>query len=243
LKSGKKIKAVLLALLVMVFAVCGNPAALAVEERIGANAGGGNGPADYMVKKGDCLWSVARKFKVSINSLARANGLDENSFLFEGQLLTIPEVKPAGPGTVGEAMRAAEEAAREAQLESFQFWPVTGAVSSLFGPRKGRMHQGLDIAGEEGQPVRALAAGTVVWAGERGDYGNAVIINHGNGVRSLYAHALTLEVTEGEYVEQGQIIARVGSTGRSTGPHLHLEVRYRGIPINPVNYLPCIARN
>ncbi len=243
MQSGRKIKAALLALMVLVFAVVGNPAVWAVEGRIGTNIDGSSSPAAYRVKRGDCLWSVARKFKVGVNSLAHINGLDNNSYLFEGQPLKIPVINTGGPKTVEEAMRAAEEAAREVQLESFQFWPVTGAVSSLFGPRKGRMHQGLDIAVEEGKPIRALAAGTVVWAGERGDYGNAVIINHGNGVRSLYAHASALEVAEGEYVEQGQMIAQVGSTGKSTGPHLHLEVRYRGVPINPVEYLPCVAQN
>jgi len=100
------------------------------------------------------------------------------------------------------------------------------------------MHEGTDIAADWGSPIRTVADGKVVFAGNRGDYGKAVIIDHGNGFRSLYGHASSLEVRAGDRVSQGDVIARIGSTGRSTGPHLHLELLYRGTPQNPERYLP-----
>ncbi len=100
------------------------------------------------------------------------------------------------------------------------------------------MHHGVDIAAEEGRPIKAVDNGTVVFAGERGTYGNTIIINHSRGIRTLYAHASTLEVSAGNRVKRGQVIGRVGSTGHSTGPHLHLELWYKGVPLDPQKYLP-----
>ncbi len=122
-------------------------------------------------------------------------------------------------------------------IPRYRFWPVRGIVSSGYGLREDGMHHGLDIAADEGRPIRALDDGKVVFAGERGIYGQTVIIDHGRGFRSLYAHASKLEVSPGEQVGQGRIIARVGSTGHSTGPHLHLELWFNGVPLNPAAYL------
>jgi murein DD-endopeptidase MepM/ murein hydrolase activator NlpD len=118
--------------------------------------------------------------------------------------------------------------------------PLAGVtVTSPFGPRAdpfdGRLtrHAGVDLAGDEGEPVRALKPGIVRRAGERGGYGQAVEIDHGDGLVTLYAHASELLVREGETVTQGQPVARVGHSGRATGDHLHLEVRHRGRPLDP----------
>lgn len=121
--------------------------------------------------------------------------------------------------------------------------PVAGRVSSPFGPRQlpdedaPRHHAGLDIAAPPGTAIRAAAGGRVVFAGERGGYGNAVIVDHGNGLTTLYGHASELLVAEGDVVRPGTPIARVGSTGRSTGPHLHFELRRGGRAIDPAPYL------
>ncbi len=121
--------------------------------------------------------------------------------------------------------------------------PVAGAVTSLFGPRvhpifgNVRNHDGVDFAGTTGTPISAVAAGTVVAAGPRGGYGNATIIDHGNGLATLYAHQSELFVVAGATVTAGQVIGAVGSTGFSTGPHLHLEVRLSGVPVDPLLYL------
>lgn len=116
-------------------------------------------------------------------------------------------------------------------------WPVSGVVVSGFGMRWGRMHEGIDISASTGTPIRAAAAGTVIWSGWRGGYGNAVIIDHGGGLSTVYAHASALLVSQGQRVAQGQTIALVGSTGNSSGPHLHFEVRVNGVAVDPLLYL------
>ncbi len=110
-------------------------------------------------------------------------------------------------------------------------------ITSRFGSRNGGYHSGLDIATTIGTPIYAAAAGTVTYAGWQGGYGNLVIISHGNGVETYYAHCTSIYVSTGETVETGELISSVGSTGNSTGPHLHLEVRVNGVAQNPQNYL------
>jgi len=116
-------------------------------------------------------------------------------------------------------------------------WPVNGVVVSGFGMRWGRMHEGIDIAASTGTPIRAAASGAVIWSGWRGGYGNCVVIDHGNGLATLYAHASALLVGVGQQVSQGQTVALVGSTGNSSGPHLHFEVRVNGVAVDPLLYL------
>ncbi|HUF02026.1 MAG TPA: peptidoglycan DD-metalloendopeptidase family protein [Gaiellaceae bacterium] len=116
-------------------------------------------------------------------------------------------------------------------------WPVNGVVVSGFGMRWGRMHEGIDITAPTGTPIWAAAAGTVIWSGWRGGYGNAVVVDHGNGLATLYAHASALLVGVGQQVSQGQAVALVGSTGNSSGPHLHFEVRVNGVAVDPLLYL------
>jgi len=116
-------------------------------------------------------------------------------------------------------------------------WPVRGPVTSGFGMRWGRMHQGIDISAGTGTPIRAAKAGTVTFAGTMSGYGNVVIITHAGGLSTLYAHQSRLGVSGGT-VSQGQVIGYVGSTGHSTGPHLHFETRIDGTPQDPMRYLP-----
>jgi murein DD-endopeptidase MepM/ murein hydrolase activator NlpD len=121
--------------------------------------------------------------------------------------------------------------------------PQPPTVTSGFGPRLHpidgvtKFHTGVDLRGAEGSPIRAAAEGTVVSAGERGGYGNAVEIDHGDGVHTLYAHASALEVKPGDHVRRGQEVGQVGQTGHATGPHLHFEVRREGKPIDPTSAL------
>ncbi len=117
--------------------------------------------------------------------------------------------------------------------------PVSGVVTSRFGARWGRNHKGIDIGAPKGTPIKAVAAGTVIVSsyGYNGGYGNYVIISHGNGIQTVYGHCNTLTVTVGQKVSQGEQVAKVGSTGRSTGNHLHLEIRVNGVAQNPQNYL------
>jgi murein DD-endopeptidase MepM/ murein hydrolase activator NlpD len=121
--------------------------------------------------------------------------------------------------------------------------PVPGPITSGYGPRYhpvlhyNRMHTGADMRASSGTPIRACRSGTVVIAGSQGGYGNAVVIDHGGGMGTLYAHQSRIAVSNGEQVTAGQIIGYVGSTGMSTGPHLHFEVRLSGNPVDPAPYL------
>lgn len=117
--------------------------------------------------------------------------------------------------------------------------PVTGVITSRFGLRSRDNHKGLDIGADYGTPIYAAAAGTVTVSqyGYSGGYGNYIMISHGNGVETLYGHCSELCVSVGEYVSQGQLIARVGSTGLSTGNHLHFEVRVNGVVQDPEYYV------
>lgn len=116
--------------------------------------------------------------------------------------------------------------------------PVQGMLTSGFGVRRRDNHKGLDIANSMGTPIRAAAAGTVTYAQyNSGGYGNLVIISHGNGVQTYYGHCSKLYVTQGQTVSQGEVISAMGSTGISTGSHLHWEVRINGVAQNPRNYL------
>jgi murein DD-endopeptidase MepM/ murein hydrolase activator NlpD len=117
-------------------------------------------------------------------------------------------------------------------------WPLRGTVTSPFGPRWGRLHAGLDISGGTGTPIRAAKGGQVIFAGSMSGYGNCVIIDHGGGLTTLYAHQSRLGTSDGADVGQGDVIGYVGSTGHSTGPHLHFETRVGGSPQNPRRYLP-----
>jgi murein DD-endopeptidase MepM/ murein hydrolase activator NlpD len=122
-------------------------------------------------------------------------------------------------------------------------WPVRGAVNSEFGRRKSpwgeaiEHHSGLDIAAQMATPVKAPATATVVFAGAGGEYGNCVILDHGNEVKSLYGHLSKIHVQQGQRVERGTVIALTGNTGRSSGPHLHYEVHVKGQAVNPRAFL------
>lgn len=133
-------------------------------------------------------------------------------------------------------------AAEESVSASGFIWPLphTHNITSLMGERWGRMHNGIDIAGGDdyGQPFVAADGGTVVWAGnDGGGYGNYVMIDHGNGYMTVYGHASELACSTGDYVSQGDVIGYVGSTGNSTGPHLHFEIRLDGDYQDPLNYV------
>lgn len=115
--------------------------------------------------------------------------------------------------------------------------PSRGVITSRYGYRWGRMHEGVDIAAPRGTAIVAADSGKVCFSGWRSGYGYCVMINHGNGYQTLYGHASKLYVKTGEYVKKGEKIAAVGSTGRSTGPHLHFEVRVNGSSKNPLKYI------
>ncbi len=117
-------------------------------------------------------------------------------------------------------------------------WPTRGRVTSEYGMRWGRLHAGIDIGAPTGTSIVAADGGTVIFVGWMNGYGNTVVIDHGGGLTTLYAHQSRMVTSQGASVARGQLIGYVGSTGRSTGPHLHFETRVNGQPRNPRNYLP-----
>ena len=117
-------------------------------------------------------------------------------------------------------------------------WPLVDRVTSEYGPRWGRIHEGIDIAGAHGAPIHSAESGRVDYAGWIGGYGNTVIVDHGGGMSTLYAHMHGFAVEAGQTVSIGQEVGYVGNTGLSQGPHLHFEVRIHGAPVNPRTYLP-----
>lgn len=117
-------------------------------------------------------------------------------------------------------------------------WPVHGRLTSRYGPRWGRMHTGIDVAAPGGTSIAAAKAGTVLYTGWMGGYGNLVVLDHGDDVVTLYAHQSRIAVGEGQALTQGQVLGYVGSTGHSTGNHLHFEIRVDASPRDPLPYLP-----
>jgi murein DD-endopeptidase MepM/ murein hydrolase activator NlpD len=147
-------------------------------------------------------------------------------------------------GAVGDFLRQVQSGQKLAPRKKRTFKaPVGAPMSSGFGTRvhpilgEVRMHTGIDYAAGTGVPIKAAGSGIVVWAGPRGGYGNAVIIDHRNGLATLYAHQSRVNATVGQKVSTGQVVGFVGQTGMSTGPHLHFEVRELGAPVDPLWYL------
>ena len=140
--------------------------------------------------------------------------------------------------SAGSSSGAAANAAPARVGNSGVAWPTNGSVTSGFGYRWGSLHAGIDIANGVGTPIRAAKAGTIILAGWNGGYGNAIVIDHGGGFSTLYGHMTRLRAGEGQRVSQGDLIGDMGSTGNSTGSHLHFETRVNGRPQDPNRYLP-----
>ena len=144
---------------------------------------------------------------------------------------------PAAPAAQAPAAPAAAAPAAPVSTGGWT-WPTSGTVTSPFGYRWGRMHEGIDIGAPDGTPIVAATSGTVSYAGTMGGYGNFVLIDHGGGVTTAYAHQSAIYTSVGATVSAGQQIGAVGSSGNVTGPHLHFEVRVGGGPQDPMGYLP-----
>jgi len=179
----------------------------------------------YKVNPGESIWSISRQFGISMDSIIEANAITNADLVKPGRLLLLPGAKP-------------EFGVNENINKSF-IKPISGQVriSSYYGMRWGRMHEGIDYAVSTGTPVRASQGGMVIYSGWASGYGNTVVLEHRKGVRTLYAHNSRTTVYGGQWVEQGQVIAYSGNTGRSTGPHLHFEIQINGKPVDPLNYL------
>jgi murein DD-endopeptidase MepM/ murein hydrolase activator NlpD len=184
----------------------------------------------YVICSGDTLWGIAAQFNISTNDLIRLNTRVNPNNLKVGDKLVLPDNIHRVP---------VNEPSRSFNISPMFFsWPVSGVITSVFGWRKSGFHHGLDIAADTGTPIRACAAGKVVFTGWKSVYGRTVIIEHYNGEQTLYGHTSKIYVTTGEKVIKGQKIGAVGATGNATGPHLHLEIKKAGQTLNPLKYLP-----
>lgn len=179
----------------------------------------------HRVSRGETLWSLARHYQISVGQLMEINQINDPNVIRDGQNLIVS----IGIGQVQPVMKQ--------RPERIFSWPLTGRITSHYGTRGDGFHHGLDIAGEMGDVIKAAHSGRVDAVEWRPYYGRTVIIEHGDGYQTLYAHASEYLVEPGDFVETGQGIARVGSTGRSTGPHLHFEVRIDNKAVNPILYL------
>jgi murein DD-endopeptidase MepM/ murein hydrolase activator NlpD len=198
--------------------------------------------ATHVVKKGETIYRIARTYGVEPRDLMEVNDLADPRLLQPGMEIFVPgalrplDVPPLPPGVVPEPepVPSPAPAPRDATLR----WPLHGVLYSRFGVRQGQRHDGIDISAPEGTPVLAAGGGVVVYTGRQSGYGAIVIVKHDGGLVTLYAHNSAVLVKEGERVEAGTPIARVGQSGRTTGPHLHFEVRDGTRPRNPLFYLP-----
>ena len=186
----------------------------------------------HRVLPGQTLWRIAQTYEVELAQIVEANSILDPSRISAGDMIWIPGV----PDNLDVEIHVPGRAAAAGEW----IWPVrNGAVLSGFGaPRRNHRHGGLDIKGVAGQPVLASRSGRVVYAGAglRG-YGKTVILDHRDGMQSLYAHNSTLLVRLGQHVEQGQTIARVGRTGNATTDHCHFEIRQNDRRVDPARWL------
>ncbi len=181
----------------------------------------------YKINPGENLWSVSRKYNISKNKIIEANNLSNPDLIKPGKNIIIPGIKPE----IGY-----NERINKVNRDFIE--PVTNArISSYYGMRWGRMHEGIDYAVSTGTEVKASRAGTVIFSDWATGYGHTVVIEHQKGVRTLYAHNSELLVNGGQNVSQGEVIALSGNSGRSTGPHLHFEIQINGKAVNPLSYL------
>jgi len=217
--------------------VCSGCSASAPVKSPLMRSGGNPRPVEHVVRRGETAYHIAHAYGVSVQRLLEANHLSDSRDLRVGQSLLIPgsytyaslgDVESAPGSTMWNVPRASRQFA----------WPVwSGTVTSGFGMRHGTMHDGVDIGAPVGTAVHAADAGLVVFAGKLNGYGNTVIIRHSDNYMTVYGHNSHILVSEGSAVARGQEIAEVGTSGRTTGPNLHFEVRYENRAYNPLSYL------
>ncbi|MEG6522836.1 peptidoglycan DD-metalloendopeptidase family protein [Desulfotomaculum sp. 1211_IL3151] len=186
----------------------------------------------HKIASGETLSHIAGQYGITLEELLKANDLSNPDLINMGAALVVPNRGEEAQPIVA----ATSDPGSKVQIGGWA-WPVAGEITSNFGIRGDRPHEGVDIGAYSGATIVAPEQGKVVWSGPRGTYGLTIILDHGNGIRSLYAHCSKLLVTEGQFVDRNQPIAKVGNTGRSEGPHLHMETLRQGIPLDPLLFL------
>jgi murein DD-endopeptidase MepM/ murein hydrolase activator NlpD len=216
----------------------------------------------HVVQEGQTLFHIGQAYGIKVATLVGANRLKPSTSLKVGQRIFVPgatalrRVETSRPLTRDERAMLERSLREELTLpppsapmppplrprvktDADFVWPIQGPINSPFGPRNGRLHAGIDIGSPHYQEVVAAADAEVIYANDTGGpLGKAVVLQHGRGMRTVYAHLSIIIARERDTVRQGQAIGGVGDTGRATGPHLHFEVRQNGAAVNPEDYLP-----
>jgi len=202
----------------------------------------------HVVKRGETIYRIAKTYGLTPRELMEVNELTDPRCLQVGMELFIPgaprplEVPPLAAGTVEPPSQVitAPSVLLPAVRAGKMRWPLQNGVGVLgrgFGVKQGQRHDGIDIAAPEGSPVVAAERGVVAFTGRQSGYGVIVILRHPASLATVYAHLSAVLVKEGDAVDAGTLIARVGQSGRATGPHLHFEVREGTTPHDPLHYL------
>lgn len=184
--------------------------------------------------------TIAEKYETELKEMTSTDDAVSKLYVEPKKVVVASNKKSSSKTSSGTVNTATNISSNKVSLGVSLIKPVSGIISSRFGSRssiRSSAHTGLDIATSTGTPVKAAAAGTVTFSGWKGSYGKLIVITHSNGVQTYYGHCNALYASTGETISQGQTIAAVGSTGNSTGPHLHFEIRVNGVAYNPQNYL------
>lgn len=193
----------------------------------------------HKVRRGETLAHLGKVYRVPWQQIASLNGVGNPIYLRAGQHLRIP------PASVVKSRNPVRKSKRQRGLlfdRRGLLWPSKGPISSYYGPRNGRMHQGIDIRSPRGSAVKSTLNGKVSFSGWMRGYGRTVIVKHNNGLESLYAHLSKSLVRKGQRVYRGQQVGKVGRTGKASGYHLHFEVRKKSKAINPIVFFPTKPR-
>ncbi len=219
----------------------------------------------HRVAAGETLYRIAKTYGVSVDDLVTVNSIDNVSDLPIGLELVIPgarEVRSTDSTETTAGVSAADALASEpteaktkltvvnkrqplqvGREDGVLQWPLRGVIYARFGAKGKEPHDGIDLAAPAGTPVKTALPGTVIFAGEQKGYGLIVIVEHENQLVTLYAHNRDLRVKSGQRVREGQVVSTVGDSGRTSGPHLHFEVRKSGVPKDPLLFLGPVPKS
>ncbi len=196
----------------------------------------------HTIRAGENLYRLSRHYGVSVDAIVAANEVRDVTALRVGQEIWIPGTSKQSATQTLAGQKAANHPNQKPSAKTRALglaWPVRGKLSSRFGWRNGRRHEGIDIPARRGTPIYAAQAGRVIHSGRGlGDYGKVVIVKHAGRFSTVYAHNERVRVRKGQFIEKGDILGEVGTSGNASGPHVHFEVRRDRKPVDPLLFLP-----